>query len=405
MALPQIGTRAEPQIIPTNAGLRTFAAPPSALQENIVPNDLFYVRNHWKDCPEIDVDTYRLKVNGQVERELSLSLDDLKSLPQKRFQVTFECCGNSPVPEYYTKALRISSVMEQIKGHGIMGNAEWTGVSLRDVLELAGVKDNAVEVMFEGADHGPDEVVGDPAEVKYERSLPMAKAMHPDTLLAYEMNGEPLPLMHGRPPAPAGFGLVRHELGQVAGRHTRSGPRVQWLLHDRALHDPERARFAHSLHLLHQAQGQVHHHQPGPRRDHSVSGYQLAGAAWSGEQQIEKVEFSEDAGENCDGCLWTWCIRVLATPGTAGSITGDRPVRVSTRSCAAPPTIWEKPSLWSSPTSGMAGATGTTWSSPSKWRSGADPHTQHASAIRFRSGGDSYGGADHILRGLGSFRQ
>ena len=55
MALPQIGTRAEPQIIPTNAGLRTFAAPPSALQENIVPNDLFYVRNHWKDCPEIDV--------------------------------------------------------------------------------------------------------------------------------------------------------------------------------------------------------------------------------------------------------------------------------------------------------------------------------------------------------------
>ncbi|MXY00032.1 MAG: molybdopterin-dependent oxidoreductase, partial [Chloroflexi bacterium] len=141
MALPQIGTRAESQIIPTNAGLRTFAAPPTALQENIVPNDLFYVRNHWKDCPEIDVDTYRLKVDGQVQRELSLSLDDLKGLPQKRFQVTFECCGNSPVPEYYTKSLRISSVMEQIKGHGIMGNAEWAGVSLRDVLELAGVKD------------------------------------------------------------------------------------------------------------------------------------------------------------------------------------------------------------------------------------------------------------------------
>ena len=77
-------------------------------------------------------------------------LDDLKALPQKRFQVTFECCGNSPVPDYYTKSLRISSVMEQIKGHGIMGNAEWAGVSLRDVLEMAGVKDNAVEVMFEG---------------------------------------------------------------------------------------------------------------------------------------------------------------------------------------------------------------------------------------------------------------
>ena len=61
MALPQIGTKAEPQIIPTNAGLRTFAAPPQALQENIVPNDLFYIRNHWTDSPEIDINTFQLK--------------------------------------------------------------------------------------------------------------------------------------------------------------------------------------------------------------------------------------------------------------------------------------------------------------------------------------------------------
>ena len=197
MALPQIGTKAEPQIIPTNAGLRTWAVPPQGLQENIVPNDLFYIRNHWKESPKIDINTFELKIDGEVERTISLSFEDLKKLPQKRFQVTFECCGNSPVPEYYTKALRISSVMEQIKGHGIMGNAEWAGVSLKDVLELAGVKDSAVEVMFEGADHGPDEVGGDPAEGTYERSLPMAKALHEDTILAYEMNGEPLPTDHG----------------------------------------------------------------------------------------------------------------------------------------------------------------------------------------------------------------
>ena len=80
-----------------------------------------------------------------------------------------------------------------------MGNAEWAGVSLADVLDLAGVKDSAVEVMFEGADHGADEVVGDPKEVTYERSLPLAKATHADTLLAYEMNGEPLPQAHGFP--------------------------------------------------------------------------------------------------------------------------------------------------------------------------------------------------------------
>ena len=199
MAIRQIGTKIEPQIIPTNAGLRTFASPPQALQETVVPNDLFYVRNHWTDCPDIDVNSYRLKVDGEVERPLSLTFDNLRELPQKRFQVTFECCGNSPVPEYWTKSLRISSVMESIKGHGIMGNAEWAGVSLKDILEQAGVKDSAVEVMFEGADHGPDETVGDPPEVTYERSLPMKKALHEDTILAYEMNGEPLPKDHGYP--------------------------------------------------------------------------------------------------------------------------------------------------------------------------------------------------------------
>jgi DMSO/TMAO reductase YedYZ molybdopterin-dependent catalytic subunit len=210
MDIAHIVTTAEPQIIPTNTGFRTFASPPQALQGHIVPNDLFYIRNHWTDCPEIDIDTYRLMVDGEVERTLSLSYADLKQLPLKRFQVTLECCGNSPVPEYYTRSLRISSVMEQIKGHCIMGNAEWAGVSLRDVLEQAGVKATAVEVMFEGADHGPDEVVGDPADVTYERSLPLAKALHPDTLLAYEMNGEPLPPQHGFPLrllAPGWYGM------------------------------------------------------------------------------------------------------------------------------------------------------------------------------------------------------
>ena len=67
--------------------------------------------------------------------------------------MTFECCGNSMVPEYWAKKTR--AAMEQLKGHGIMGNAEWAGVSLRDVLEMAGLKDSAVEVLFEGAESRP----------------------------------------------------------------------------------------------------------------------------------------------------------------------------------------------------------------------------------------------------------
>ena len=115
-----------------------------------MPNDLFYIRNHWTDCPEIDINTYRLVVDGEVENPLSLSFDEVLGMAQQRFQVTFECCGNSPVPDYWAKATRTGSVMEMIKGHGIMGNAEWAGVSLKDLLARAGVKDSAVEVMFEG---------------------------------------------------------------------------------------------------------------------------------------------------------------------------------------------------------------------------------------------------------------
>ncbi len=297
MAAQQLVTKVKPQLIPTNVGLRTFATPPKVLQENIVPNDLYYIRNHWKDSPQIDAASYRLVVDGQVERSLSLTYQELKELPQKRFQVTFECCGNSPVPEYYTKSLRISSVMEQIKGHGIMGNAEWAGVSLADVLEKAGVKSSAVEVMFEGADHGPDEVVGDPAEVTYERSLPIAKATHPDTLLAYEMNGEPLPQAHGFP-----LRLL------VSGWYGMNS--IKWLVgihvldHEfKGFYMTERYQTANEpgspipYTYLTKMKVKSIITNPVPGEIIPTSGYTLAGAAWSGEDEVTKVDISTDGGQ------------------------------------------------------------------------------------------------------------
>jgi DMSO/TMAO reductase YedYZ molybdopterin-dependent catalytic subunit len=296
MALSPIGTQVEPQLIPTNAGLRTFATPPRALQENIVPNELFYVRNHWKNCPAIDINTYRLTVDGEVERPLSLSYEDLKKLPQKRFQATFECCGNSPVPEYYTKSLRISSVMEQIKGHGLLGNAEWAGVSLKDVLQQAGLKRSAVDVMFEGADHGPDEVVGDPAEVTYERSLPVSKALHPDTILAYEMNGEPLPLNHGYPLrllVAGWYGM--NSVKWLVGIHVLDHKFEGFYMTERYMTmnkpgTPEPYRYYSKLQVKSVITA------PAPGEIVPSSGYTLTGVAWSGEEDIEKVEISVDGG-------------------------------------------------------------------------------------------------------------
>lgn len=300
MATQQTRTAAKLQLIPTNAGERTFATPPKALQEQIVPNELFYIRNHWKEVPQIDVATYRLVVDGEVEHPLSLSYHDLRQMPQKRFQVTFECCGNSPVPEYWAKVTRTSSVMEQIKGHGIMGNAEWAGVSLADVLARAGVKPSAVEVLFEGADHGPDETAGDPPDVTYERSLPIAKATHADTLLAYEMNGEVLPRPHGYPLrllVPGWYGMT--SIKWLVGIHVLGHEFQGFYQKERYMtqNGPDAGTYYTYLTKM-RIKSIITN--PAPGEIIPTSGYVLAGAAWSGEDEVVKVEISTDGGATWD---------------------------------------------------------------------------------------------------------
>ena len=295
MATAQTRVGVRPQLIPTNAGERTFATPPEVLRENVIPNDLFYIRNHWKGAPEIDVDSYRLSVDGEVERPLSLTFDELRELPQKRFQVTFECCGNSMIPEYWAKRTRVA--MEQLKGHGIMGNAEWAGVSLGDVLARAGLKPSAIEVLFEGADHGPDEVNGDPPEVTYERSLPVEKAMHPDTLLAYEMNGEPLPPMHGSPLrllVPGWYGMT--SVKWLVGIHVIDHKFEGLYQMDRymVLAGPESESF-YKYHTEMMVKSIITAPTPGEMVKPNGL-YTVSGAAWSGESEIARVEVSADAG-------------------------------------------------------------------------------------------------------------
>ena len=296
MAISQTRTAVKAQLIPTNTGFRTYASPPSALQEDIVANELFYIRNHWREVPKIDPAAYRLVVDGEVERSLSLTFDQLRQMPQSRFQATFECCGNSPVPEYWGQISRTSSVMEQIKGHGIMGNADWAGVSLADVLADAGVKASAVEVMFEGADHGPDEVAGDPKEVTYERSLPIAKANHPDTLLVYEMNGELLPPDHGFPVrllVPGWYGMTG--VKWLVGIHVLDHEFKGFYQTERYMttNGPEAETF-YTYHTKMKVKSIIT--SPVPGEIVPSSGYQLSGTAWSGEDEVVKVEISTDAG-------------------------------------------------------------------------------------------------------------
>ena len=286
-----------PQLIPTNLGARSFASPPVALQQQIVPNELFFVRNHWKGAPQLDPATYRLVVEGAVERPLCLSFQELQQMPRKRLQVTFECCGNGMVPSYWDKQIRLNTT-EKITGHGIMGNAAWAGVSLATVLERAGVQSTAQEVVFTGADHGPDEVAGIPQEVTYERALPLAKALHPDTLLAYEMNGEPLPLLHGFPLrllVPGWYGMTS----------------IKWLVGIRVIDHRFQGFYQTERYMVQNGPGAPEFYtyltamkvksiitNPAPGEIVRLGPYQVAGAAWSGEQEVVRVEVSTDGGQS-----------------------------------------------------------------------------------------------------------
>lgn len=144
-------------------------------------NEDFYVVQHYGQ-PELDIDTYKLKVTGLVEQELELSLSDLQSMAQSEIDAGFECGGNR------------STLF-----HGLIGNARWGGVSLQAILNRAGILDGGEEVVFFGGDIGVEEIRETEVEQAFARSLPVAEAMRSENMLALEMNGEPLPQFHGRP--------------------------------------------------------------------------------------------------------------------------------------------------------------------------------------------------------------
>jgi DMSO/TMAO reductase YedYZ molybdopterin-dependent catalytic subunit len=146
------------------------------------------VRWHWSNIPtSVDVNSFRLAVRGQVNQSLSLSLDDLMSFPRVELVAINQCSGNSR--GYFQP--RVPGAQWS---HGAMGNARWTGVRLKDVLDRAGVKAGAVQVQFNGMD---EPVVPDAPD--FMKSLDIDHARDGEIMLAFGMNGEPLPLLNGFP--------------------------------------------------------------------------------------------------------------------------------------------------------------------------------------------------------------
>jgi DMSO/TMAO reductase YedYZ molybdopterin-dependent catalytic subunit len=154
-----------------------------------MPNMHFYVRNHFH-VPRLDAEAWRLSVDGCVERPLSLSLRQLRTMRTATAVLTLECAGNG-------RSMLHPPVDGEKWDVGAVSTAEWTGVPLAEVLDRVGMTPGAREVVFRGADRGT--VDGSTVTVPFERSLTIDDARHSQALLAYAMNGEPLPAQHGYP--------------------------------------------------------------------------------------------------------------------------------------------------------------------------------------------------------------
>ena len=193
--------------IPPQQPNSTYWQDTREISEFVTDNEEFYLVQHYGQ-PEVDNDAWRLRVTGMVDDELEFSLSDLMNGNTVEQQVGFECGGNS-----------------QRLFHGLIGNANWRGVSLRDILQRAGIQDGAKEVVFFGADVATEEIRGREVDKAFARSLSIPDAMREENMLAFEMNGEPLPHYHGKPLrliVPGWYGVANVKwLTQIHVQNTR----------------------------------------------------------------------------------------------------------------------------------------------------------------------------------------
>jgi DMSO/TMAO reductase YedYZ molybdopterin-dependent catalytic subunit len=289
---------------------------PALIGGVVMPNAHFYVRNHFQ-VPRLDPTTWRLNVGGRVERPLSLSLRELRAMPSQTAVVTLECAGNG-------RSLLQPPVDGERWDVGAVSTAEWTGVPLAEVLDRAGIAADAREVLFRGADGGTVEASQE--MVHFERSLTVEDALHEKTLLAYVMNGEPLPVQHGYP-----VRLV------VPGWYAVTS--VKWLTDIEVVDTPFEGYFQRERYIYDRGNdgtmgGEPVRLQrvrslitdPGEGEEIDCGDVTVRGVAWSGAAAIARVEVSVGGGPWQDARLvgdvrphsWRWweLMTRIDRPGT-----------------------------------------------------------------------------------------
>jgi DMSO/TMAO reductase YedYZ molybdopterin-dependent catalytic subunit len=267
---------------------RNHGMPLEALRYDLTPPGLHYLLIHY-DIPAIESQQWKLSVGGKVARPWSFDLASLQERPATTVRVTLECAGNGRArldPRPVSQPWLVEAV----------GTAEWTGVPLRDVLDEAGLAAEATEVVFTGADHGYERGV----EQDYQRSLTVAEAMRPEMLLAYQMNGAPLPPQHGYPLrliAPGWYGMAHvkwlSDIEVIDSTFTGFQQSVAYRYRQEAAEQGEPVTRMEPRALL---------VPPGfpdfmsRKRIVTPGLHTLEGRAWSGKAPIVAVEVSTDGG-------------------------------------------------------------------------------------------------------------
>lgn len=255
----------------------------------ITPVNHFYVRNHMFAPSKIEASAWELNVTGEVEKPLTLTLSDLEKLSSRSVVTVVECAGNG-------RRMQDPKVPGIQWGKGAVGNARFSGPSLKSVLEKAGLKDTAKHVQFRGLDQVPMKVP------PFIRSVPIEKALDPDTMIATHMNGAPIPAYHGYPARAISPGWV-------------GAAHCKWLTEITVLAKPAEGNFMNPGYRFPNTPG-----KPGepikPEDTHPLTALTvksaiaapsegaklrrgalaIKGAAWAGEADITQVEISTDGG-------------------------------------------------------------------------------------------------------------
>ena len=252
----------------------------------VMPTRRFYLRDHFP-IPNLDGERYRLSIRGMVERPLDVSLKELHNLPSESRVVTLECAGNG-------RSQFDPAVPGEPWGFGAASTAEWTGVPLVELLDRAGMKPGAREIIFRGADGG--HVASIDAPVRFERSLPVDRIRDLDALLAYSMNGEPLSPPHGYPLrliVPGWYAVASVKWlteiivtdSDFEGYFQTTKYWYEWVRDGREEREPVTLLNVRALIVT-----------PGPAINLPRGETAIRGVAWSGTASIAKVEVSLNGG-------------------------------------------------------------------------------------------------------------